>query len=404
MLAAGALALPAAASAHGFDAMSDHIDRGSALPMSLERPFAHAAAVRPWCPTSSDPKANASSGADSGQARYEVVYAYPADRPSRVEHVAPELDAAVAADQQAVADEATGLRSMRFHRGTPCSATGLAIGVVTLPKNRDQYIVDGVPDLVAVRGAVWLAMGDDHPAARNVLIYADYLGGDSGLLGQGEMWQGEDADDATDSVYDDGGLSAVVYAPSDDTDFLSSLASTVLHEVGHTLGAVSPNAPHGSSGFHCDDGTDVMCYDDGTLKAPMSDRCPAPENGVGARFDCGHDDYFSANPAPGSYLATHWNLFDSAFLAACPDLGGACTGSPVAVPPQAATTTSTKARAKKKKLSARTRKQALDERRRATLRKTKTKSKQRQKAKSRSHRKQSRHWGWNWRLASKSSR
>ena len=397
-LAVAVLALPAAAGAHeGDGVITDHIDRGPMLPMSLERPLARAAAAHPWCPSSSDPRANADSGADAGLARYEVVYAYPADRAPRVDRLGPEIDAAVSADQQAVADESGGLRTVRFHRGTPCSDTGLAIGVVALPKTRDQYVVDGVPDLVAVRGAVWTAMGDSHAAARNVLIYADYLGGDSGLLGQGEMWQGEAADDATDSVYDDGGLSAVVWAPQDDTDFLSSLPATILHEVGHTLGAVSPNSPHGSGGFHCDDGVDVMCYDDGTLREPMFDRCPAPENLVGARFDCGHDDYFSPNPTPGSYLATHLNVFNSTFLGTCPELGGACTGSPVAAPQQPASTPA-KSKARKKRVTKRTRRQARNERKKSHRTKrhhTKTRTKKRSRA-------GEAHWGWNWRLTKRS--
>jgi hypothetical protein len=402
-LLAAALLVPAAALAHeGDGVVTDHIDRGPMLPTTLERPLARAAAASPWCPSSADPRANADSGADADRPRYEVVYTFPADRENRVARLGPDIDAAVSADQQAVADESGGLRTVRFHRGTPCSATGLAIGVVALPKTRDQYVVDGVPDLVAVRGAVWTAIGDNHAAARNVLIYADYLGGDSGLLGQGEMWQGESADDATDSVYDDGGLSAVVWAPQDDTDFLSSLPATVLHEVGHTLGAVSPNSPHGSGGFHCDDGVDVMCYDDGTLREPMYDRCPAPENLVGARFDCGHDDYFSPNPAPGSYLATHLNVFNSTFLGACGELGGACTGSPVAAPTQpAATPTKPKSKARKKRTSKTKRRQVRNERKhRSKSHKKKRHHKAHTKRGKRSRAHEA-HWGWNWRLAEK---
>ena len=78
---------------------------------------------------------------------------------------------------------------------------------------------------------------------------------------------------------------------------------TILHEVGHNMGAVQLSAPNTSGAFHCNDGVDVMCYDD---NGPSSDHsetaCPL------MRFDCSGDDYFSPSPIAGSYLATHWNI------------------------------------------------------------------------------------------------
>jgi hypothetical protein len=86
------------------------------------------------------------------------------------------------------------------------------------------------------------------------------------------------------------------------------------HELGHTLGAVQFGAPHASYEGHCYDGyLDVMCYDDGAIPAPLrAGSCP---DGAAHTFDCGHDDYFNANPRAGSYLATHWNVANSALLA-----------------------------------------------------------------------------------------
>ncbi len=80
----------------------------------------------------------------------------------------------------------------------------------------------------------------------------------------------------------------------------------MLHELGHILGAVQNSSPHASGGFHCWDGTDIMCYND------------APSGPKGALYttiwcaeevwDCNHDDYFHFAPPSGNYLVDHWNL------------------------------------------------------------------------------------------------
>jgi hypothetical protein len=89
------------------------------------------------------------------------------------------------------------------------------------------------------------------------------------------------------------------------------------HELLHTLGSVQNSAPHSTSRFpqspgaHCTDDRDTMCYADGpgvivdiVCTDPFHER----------RLDCGHDDYFSTAPTPGSYLDTHWNSADNSFL------------------------------------------------------------------------------------------
>lgn len=83
------------------------------------------------------------------------------------------------------------------------------------------------------------------------------------------------------------------------------------HEVMHMLGGVSKRAPHGTDGFHCNDGREQMCYDDGSRGGTQRAVC-APEH---ARlFDCRSDDYFSTSPPKGSWLASHWNVAFSRFL------------------------------------------------------------------------------------------
>lgn len=81
-----------------------------------------------------------------------------------------------------------------------------------------------------------------------------------------------------------------------------------VHEVIHQLGAVMAEAPHYSSGHHCNDMYDVMCYYTGNWPC---------DNLVYALilFDCNGDDYFRVNNIPtDNYLYHYWNVADSRFL------------------------------------------------------------------------------------------
>lgn len=83
------------------------------------------------------------------------------------------------------------------------------------------------------------------------------------------------------------------------------------HELGHTLGAVQNTAPRSTGGFHCNDGNDVMCYDDGTARSNMTHPCPASiKNWM---FDCGFNDYFDRG-TENAYVSTHWNIAESQYL------------------------------------------------------------------------------------------
>ena len=132
-----------------------------------------------------------------------------------------------------------------------------------------------------------------------------------------------------------GGHSRYAYLEGGGVDFFGSeqlasqYADQVLHEVMHTLGAVQPSAPHFSGGAHCYELYDAMCYTpkDGTANVFVRNceivgEAPNP----GKPLDCGNDDYFNPSPAPGSYLAGHWNLYDSGFLCTV----GRCDQAPAA--------------------------------------------------------------------------
>lgn len=90
--------------------------------------------------------------------------------------------------------------------------------------------------------------------------------------------------------------------------------SVIAHESMHNMGAVQLSAPHTSGGYHCVDEYDRMCYSDDPNHPVMQIICASISHD--RLFDCNHDDYFSTNAAPGSYLATHWNSANNRFLIA----------------------------------------------------------------------------------------
>ncbi|MFE5585175.1 RICIN domain-containing protein [Kitasatospora sp. NPDC056531] len=115
--------------------------------------------------------------------------------------------------------------------------------------------------------------------------------------------------------------------------------STAAHELGHNLGAVNNSAPHSSKAGHCTDEWDLMCYSDAPYYPKMQIVCP--DRAHDDRLDCGHDDYYNTNPAPGSYLATHWNVANNRFLIAGSGTGPNPTPTPTATSTPTSTPTAT---------------------------------------------------------------
>ncbi len=102
-------------------------------------------------------------------------------------------------------------------------------------------------------------------------------------------------------------------------------SAVAAHELMHNLGGVQASAPHSTAYGHCDDEYDVMCYRDGpgtTLRVVCADKA------ADRRLDCNGDDYFHTDPAPGTYLATHWNTADSRWLARIAPSGGPAPPKP----------------------------------------------------------------------------
>ena len=81
-------------------------------------------------------------------------------------------------------------------------------------------------------------------------------------------------------------------------------------EVTQMLGARLQDSPNSTGAGSCTDDHDLMCSRDRSNSA-LRTVCPKKHEN---RLDCGHDDYFSTDPRPRSYLAENWNVAQSEFL------------------------------------------------------------------------------------------
>ena len=252
----------------------------------------------------------------------KVVYAHASDVADRFALFGTAIQryTKAAAAKVALASDKT----LRLDRGSSCGNAFLDIQVVALGHPVAFYATSSVLADVASRLP-------DHPGV-NYLVFVDFAL--PVLQAAAGSWAQDDSPWAT-NVANLTAHSRYAYLQAGGEDFFGSeqpasqYADQVLHEVLHTLGAVQPSAPHFSGGAHCYQLFDVMCYTprDGTSDGFLRDcelgrMAPNP----GKPLDCGGDDYFNASPAPGSYLAAHWNLYDSGFLCTL----GRCDQPPVA--------------------------------------------------------------------------
>jgi hypothetical protein len=300
-----------------------------------------------WCgdETTGDDTAHAATPASRPQ--FKLVYAYAADQPDRFGGWANALQADVAVIQRFLAAEDGGTKALRFDMGTRCGAQYVDIQTVQLPGPRSSY----ADNFSAIESAVQRALGA-AAGPRDALVLADGMSGSAQEYGLGETVMGSSGETpGAANVHNRGGFTSVLFsrygAPAPGNAKWGWWPEGMLHEMTHNLGAVQWGAPHSTEPRgqtlpqygHCWQGADVMCYvEDAGAAHQMQQDCAALPGAIPESYDCGRDDYFNPAPAPGSYLATHWNTYDSAFLAPCGELAPACGGGTLWVPtPPAAT-------------------------------------------------------------------
>lgn len=214
-----------------------------------------------------------------------VVYARPADTPSRRDEMAPRIRAAVGRMDAVLDSESLASGGPDADYKMLCDSDGQV--------RIDELVVGGTSFSEVVSAARAAGFASDRA---DFLIFLDgTLGGSCGIA-----TYETDERLSLDNRSNAGGGYGLVYEPCWD-------GITPMHESAHLMGAVQYGAPHSTgSGGHCNEGTDIMCYspDGGDRNQDgMIDDCPGT-----ARFDCGFDDYFDSAPEPGEYLDTHWNL------------------------------------------------------------------------------------------------
>jgi hypothetical protein len=258
-----------------------------------------------------------------GQSGYrtQVLYVRDAGAASRFLETLPNIRLWVGQVDQIVADNAVATGGVRHVRWV-----------------HDAGCVPVVPEVILPAGAIkgfsqtiqaLQAMGF-NAANRDYLMFADTT--DAGICGIGTWWGDEEPGPKNKSN------TGPHYARVDAGCWG---AATAAHELFHNMGAVNDSAPNSSKAGHCIDEYDIMCYSDSpsfpTMRIVCGDRV-----GDARTLDCGHDDYFHANPPASSYLATHWNTANNRFLIAGgttpPPTPTATAVPPTMVPPTAVPT------------------------------------------------------------------
>lgn len=264
-------------------------------------------AGRPADPTLTAHLQPSCTGTGQDGRRVKVLYAYPQGTTSRFSQLVPAIRSA-AAD----VDDVMGLSARK---------TGLDRRV----RWEHSFTADGgcVPNLtsVAVPLSVMRNVGSLNQHLQSVgfnnlnrkyLVFEDIPRG-TDFCGEGQLWNddtpvaGDNRNNVHPSYYGPS-FARVVY----DCWYTPGFSISA-HEVMHTLGAVVDTAPYATSGYHCTDEWDVMCYDDdGGGPVTMQYVCGTSHTN---RFDCRNDSYFSAkSPPAGAWLASHWNTANNSYL------------------------------------------------------------------------------------------
>ena len=238
-------------------------------------------------------------GTGSDGYRVQLIYARASDTADRYATYAPSF-AQWAANVEAMTDasaaETGGTRHVRFLTDASCN---LVVDRVTLSTTGDDNFSNTISELRS-RGYT--------RTDRKYLVWVDA----NVYCGIAQVYYDDSANPTPGANASNGHPQVPGEVARVDNGCWGLANSVEAHELMHGLGGVQTSAPNATASNHCRDDYDRMCYVDGA-GVTMVIRCASTHEN---RFDCNHDDYFHTAPPSGTYLATHWNTANSAFLTA----------------------------------------------------------------------------------------
>lgn len=289
-----------------------------------------------WCgtETTADQTVNATS---NDAPKFKFIYVHAMDRPNRFSEVANTMQKSIALMHSYLLQSSGETRTISVDLGTSCGPLYADIASMTLPAGSINYFTSGGAgvDINKAIDAVSVLSGAFSGTPRHYVFILDQFEDPGYISGGGEMM----LDSSGGQANANNGPGAVAYVATPDGDVTtwvkSKLPEAMLHEMTHTMGGVQGNAPNATSAGHCTDGSDVMCYDDGSPEAAYYNPSVCSDGsipGIDAVYDCNKNDYFNPAPSPGSYLASKWNVYNSKYLVRCTSGDDYCTSIPSSDP------------------------------------------------------------------------
>jgi hypothetical protein len=257
--------LPAQASDTGEENANTHGPDGLALyrpgrpvadhPYEVDHPAA-------WDPAQYDGEANIADQLDHVTGpTVHAIYLYPSNGPNRFSQFAAmfQADAAQASALVEGLYGDTGVRfDMRKDAPTAKNPDGVFLDITVVKSKYNAKQLGSSRQFTMVRDEL-VARGFTNADKK----YVVWLDAASRYCGQGELYQDTTRDPALNN--NQKRTTSIVYRPYSTTNADGGFCRgrTLLHEVGHNLGALQNVAPNAFDGAHCnDDNNDVMCYTD----------------------------------------------------------------------------------------------------------------------------------------------